>query len=198
MVTCYACEREPTQQCPRCGRPYCDDHGDEVCDICTAPASGVPSFNLYRGSLLALLIGTALAVWLIIQPAGGQSEATPRPREVTPTSITGAGRLTTPAPGQTVSPGTPAATQAAGMPQSGATGTPASGATPAPTATAIGTPATGSGATEYTVASGDTLSGICGRLRPNLNNVECVEQIVRLNNLSSADAISPGQRLRLP
>jgi nucleoid-associated protein YgaU len=163
-----------------------------------APASGVPSFNLYRGSLLALLIGTALAVWLIIQPAGGQSETTPRPREVTPTSVTGAGRLTTPAPGQTVSPGTPAVTLAADTPQSGATGTPTSRATPAPTATAIGTPATGGAATEYTVAPGDTLSDICRRLRPNLNNVECVEQVVRLSNLRSADAISPGQTLRLP
>ncbi|HEX5368981.1 MAG TPA: hypothetical protein VFY10_06150, partial [Dehalococcoidia bacterium] len=56
-MTCFACEREPTQQCPRCGRPYCNEHGEDVCDACLEPASGLPSFTLYRGSLLALLIG---------------------------------------------------------------------------------------------------------------------------------------------
>src|SRR3972149_3611207 len=71
QLTCFACEREPTQQCPRCGRPYCDDHGEELCDACLEPASGVPSFTLYRGSLLALLVGTALAVYLLIQPSSG-------------------------------------------------------------------------------------------------------------------------------
>ena len=75
-MTCFACESEPTQQCPRCGRPYCDEHGEDVCDACLEPASGLPSFTLYRGSLLALLVGTVLAVWLLIlQPPGGETNA---------------------------------------------------------------------------------------------------------------------------
>ena len=93
-MTCFACEREPTQQCSRCGRPYCDEHGEELCDICMSPASGVPSFTLYRGTLFALLLGVILAVWLFIQPNDSETEAV-RPIVVTPTL--GAARgLTTP------------------------------------------------------------------------------------------------------
>ena len=84
-MTCFACEQEPTQQCPRCGRPYCDDHGEDVCDACLEPSSGLPSFTLYRGSLLALLIGTALAVWLILQPPGETASSAVAPQVITPT-----------------------------------------------------------------------------------------------------------------
>src|SRR3990170_1927963 len=109
QLTCFACEREPTQQCPRCGRPYCDEHGEELCDACLEPASGVPSFSLYRGSLLALLIGTALAVWLLVQPTTSEGEL--RPVVLTPTSAA-VRTSTTPAPQPTQPAGavtTPAA-----------------------------------------------------------------------------------------
>src|SRR3989304_5678982 len=91
QLTCFACEREPTQQCPRCGRPYCDEHGEELCDACLEPASGVPSFTLYRGSLLAL--------------PGRGGEAGNQPAVITATST--AGRQTptaTQAPNQTTMP----------------------------------------------------------------------------------------------
>ena len=37
----------------------------------------MPSFNLYRGALLAMLVGTALAVFLIVRPPGESGDAAP-------------------------------------------------------------------------------------------------------------------------
>ncbi|HEY7466642.1 MAG TPA: LysM peptidoglycan-binding domain-containing protein [Dehalococcoidia bacterium] len=178
FLTCFACEQEPTQQCPRCGRPYCDDHGEDVCDACLNPASGLPSFTLYRGSLLALLVGTALAVWLLIQPPGGESNA---PQ---------AGTIITPTPQVQVN-----ATQPAGTAQPGTT--PGGNATARPNTTPTTAPSGGSGT--YTVVSGDSLSSICTRVKPASMSVpDCVESIVSLNSLSSAESISPGQTLKIP
>lgn len=181
-VSCFACDQEPTQQCPRCGRPYCDEHGEELCDACLEPASGVPSFTLYRGSLLALLVGTALAVYLLIQPSGGQEQGALAPVVITPTTTAAANR-TPPAaqtPAATASPG-------AAAPTATRTGTPPSG-TPAP-----------AGTKEYTVKSGDTLSAICEREKPASMTVpDCIDRVVALNTLTNANDIQPGQRLLLP
>ncbi len=194
-MTCFACEREPTQQCPRCGRPYCDQHGEDVCDACLEPASGLPSFTLYRGSLLALLIGTVLAVILILQPPGNETNAAFSPVVVTPTQqvsqSTGSGiqtPLTLQTPGATTPTAnkTPAATGASGA--TGATG--ASGTTGA-------TGAAGSGT--YTVQAGDSLTAICEKVKPaTMTNSACVDQIVSLNGLSDAGSISVGQTLKVP
>jgi hypothetical protein len=200
-ITCFACDREPTQQCSRCGRPYCDEHGEELCDFCMQPSTGVPSFSLYRGSLLALLVVTALAVWLIVQPSSSEGDDTALVPVVTPTAAVAGGQPTsaagTPAPGTTA-----AATGTPGTPVTTGTGTPPAGTTtPRPTGTVqatpplSGTPGTVSGA--YTVVSGDTLSGICSAQRPALSNADCVASIRSLNNLST-DALSVGQSLRLP
>lgn len=191
-MTCFACEREPVQQCSRCGRPYCEEHGEELCELCLQPSSGVPSFSLYRGSLLALLIGTALAVWLLVQPTSSGSGEGLRPVVLTPTA--GAARAQT-TPGQE----TPAAanqTATSGTPAPGATtaGTPRSPGTTTPATT--GTPTT-SGPADYTILSGDTLSAICSQQRPAMNSADCVSQIRSLNGLTS-DSISPGGKLKLP
>src|SRR3954464_10161530 len=106
-MTCYACDKEPTQQCPRCGRPYCDEHGEDFCGVCLEPASGVPSFNLYRGSLLALVIGAVLALWLIVQPSNGESSTGSKLVVVNATPSPAVVRTVVPA-------GTPAAGAAAG------------------------------------------------------------------------------------
>ena len=198
FISCFACDREPSQQCPRCGRPYCDDHGEELCDACLEPASGVPSFTLYRGSLLALLFGTLLAVWLLIQPPDSSDDIRP---QVVPTTVAAAngtqqpgtnppanttpqGTNTTPAAGTT-----PATTQ-----QAGPTSTrPATTTTPG-----AGTTPTAAGST-YTVASGDTVSSICAARKPaSMSTPDCVDRVVALNGLSSAGSISIGQTLQLP
>lgn len=222
-MTCFACEREPTRQCPRCGRPYCDEHGEDVCDACLNPGSGVPSFTLYRGSLLALLIGTAVAVWLIVQPSGGDTSANQalRPQLVTPTAVARAVGGATPGAPPAQTPGAPQATPLAGA--SGATpgappattpgappagtprppgATPGPGTTPAPAGTpgaAGGTPAPAAGTGSYTVVSGDTLSSICNQVKPASMSVsECVDRVVTLNRLSSSGEISIGQQLTVP
>jgi LysM repeat protein len=188
-MTCFACEREPTRQCPRCGRPYCDEHGDELCAICLQPASGVPSFSLYRGSLLALLVGAALAVWLLVQPPSSEGDASLRPTVLTPTSEAAVAPTqassdgqpstnTTPQPGTTAAPGTTGTARPAG------TGTPAASTTPG-------------AAGQYTVVAGDSLSGICAAQRPALSSAACVEQLRSLNGLTSDD-LTIGQRLTLP
>src|SRR5215212_2839310 len=116
-MTCFACVREPTRQCPRCGRTCCDEHGEDVCDACLNPGSGVPSFTLYRGSLLALLIGTAVAVWLIVQPSGGETSPNQalRPQVVTPTAVARVAGATPGAP-PAQTPGAPQPTAAVGVP----------------------------------------------------------------------------------
>jgi nucleoid-associated protein YgaU len=210
-MTCFACEREPVRQCPRCGRPYCDEHGEDVCDACLNPGSGVPSFTLYRGSLLALLIGTAVAVWLIVQPSGGESSANQalRPQVITPTAVV---RATQPTPGAATGAPPAPVTPQAGVPAATTPGVPPAG-TPAPTTTGTprppGTPAAGTtpaaGSTpaantgSYTVVSGDTLSSICNQVKPASMTVsECVDRVMALNRLTSPNEISIGQTLTVP
>jgi LysM repeat protein len=213
-MTCFACEREPVRQCPRCGRPYCDEHGEDVCDACLNPGSGVPSFTLYRGSLLALLIGTAVAVWLIVQPSGSESSANQalRPQVITPTAVVRAqppqgAAAGAPSAQPTLQAGAPATTP--GAPPAGATpgatgtprpaGTPAAGNTPAPGTTPGATPAAGGSTGSYTVVSGDTLSSICNQVKPaSMSVTECVDRVMTLNKLSSANEISVGQQLTVP
>jgi len=219
-MTCFACEREPTRQCPRCGRPYCDEHGEDVCDACLHPASGVPSFTLYRGSLLALLIGTALAVYFIFQTPGSESSSAVKPIVLTPTAVARNGVATTPGAGGAngvITPLVPAGTPggsatpaAATTPAAGATPgaltTPAAGATPSTAATSAAgtTPATGTtpaaSTTTYTVVSGDNLTSICQSVKPaSMSTSDCVDRIVALNKLSSSNAsISIGQVLTVP
>jgi LysM repeat protein len=189
-LTCYACEREPAAQCARCGRPYCEEHGEDFCNVCLDPSSGVPSVNLSRGSLLALVVGAGLAIWLILQPGGDDSVSALRPVEATRTTAP-AGALTTPAvPGTTPGAGSPQATQAAGTPA----------ATSPAGVTATPRPSPGANAGVYVVQAGDSLSAICeSRIRrpASMTVPDCVEQIRVLNGLTS-DNISVGQELRVP
>jgi LysM repeat protein len=200
-LKCYACEREPTQQCARCGRPYCDEHGEDFCNVCLEPSTGVPSVNLYRGSLLALVIGAVVALVLIVQPNGASSESAFKPTIVTPTASTGAaGNLTTPAAG-----GSPAAQTTPGTPRPGTTATPPAGGTarPATTGTTTASTPAASGTTttgDYVVVAGDTLTGICSqklRLPASQTTPDCVAQVKTLNGLTSDD-ISVGQHLKVP
>lgn len=178
FLTCFACENAPTQQCPRCGRPYCDEHGEDVCDACLQPASGLPSFTLYRGSLLALLIGTILAVWLLIQPPGGESNAPQTGTVLTPTPE--ASEDITPGPDSTLELG----------------GSPLPGTTPGPDGEETPTSPGGSGT--YTVQSGDTLFSICSEVAPSMDPDECVSQIVADNDLPDESTINVGQELIVP
>lgn len=181
-MTCFACEQEPTQQCPRCGRPYCDDHGEDVCDACLEPSSGLPSFTLYRGSLLALLIGTALAVWLILQPPGDGANSAAATQIVTPTQPAAAQPTPTTQPAIGGGNATP-----------GAQSTPASSPTTPPAEETPESPDT----TTYTIQAGDTLLGICSNLS-TLDPTECVDQVLSINSITLETNLAPGDTLTIP
>lgn len=154
------------------------------------PSSGVPPGRLYYGSIVALLLGTALAVVLFIQPSETAGDAPLRPLVLTPTAPVALnpgqpGIATTPPPGG--APTTPL--------QASPTQPAAAAQTPTPTRTA----AAGT-AGEYTVVAGDTLSSICERVKPAAMSLsDCIDRVVSLNNLSGPNAIiSVGQRLSVP
>ena len=177
-MECYACRNEAGRQCRRCARVYCELHGGDLCAECLSPASSLPSFNLYRGSLLALLVGTAIAIWLLVRPPGGDGDAQVLISEVTPTSIVTA-VLDTP----TAADQTPRATR-----------TPAAliTSTPAPTATPE--------VREYVVQSGDTLLGIAELFAPaGVEPLDFAQQIADLNGFAAiSDPIVPDQVLAIP
>lgn len=192
-MNCYSCDATAVNACKRCARPYCDDHGNaSYCAECLQPASALPSFNLYRGALLVMLVGTALAVVLILRPPGETKGAAPVVigRSLpTPTVAGGSSQATVPArtPDET---GT-AAASATGTP---ATGTPASGTT---TVTPAGT---ASPFNEYVVQSGDNLFSIAQQFLAPGDDLKAFS--IAIANLNGLDPVDPllhiGQKLLLP
>lgn len=198
---CYACDELATQECARCGALYCDNHGDALCDRCMDPASAVPSYRLFRGSLAALLVGSIVAVWLLVLPPARADQDGP------PSSIANLVQTGTPRPSATpvTTPGEPTAT-ATGTASPSATptasATPTRTATPAPTPTSTppATPSVAPGqATTYTVQSGDTLLSIAQRFTPAGGDVqETADAIAKANNITDPRSIQIGQRLNIP
>ena len=195
-MTCYVCGKEAARRCPRCAKPYCEEHGDELCAACQDPASAIPSGTLFRGSLLALLVASILALWLLIQPPGlpgGESGEVVLPLPTTTPSP----RATTPAPASPTAtpPATPTQTATAtatatATPTATATVSPTPQATPSPTPTPTPQPPPFS---EYLVQPGDTLSSIAQHFGTT------VDEIVRINGLASQEVIiDVGQKLLVP
>ena len=190
-MTCYVCGKEATHRCPRCAKLYCDEHGDELCAACQDPASAIPSGAVFRGSLLALLVASVLALWLLIQPPGlpggepGEEAVLPLPT-ITPVSVASP----TPTP-----PATPTATPTATpSPTPEATPSPTLSPTPEPTPTPMPTPTPEPPPfTEYEVQPGDTLSAIAQSFGTT------IDELVRINGLASQDVIiDVGQKLLVP
>ena len=177
-MECYACTNEATRQCRRCARVYCELHGGDLCAECLSPASTLPSFNLYRGSLLALLIATAVALWLLVRPPGSGDGEAVIITDTTPTPVTRA----TNTPG-TVTPG--------------ATSTPLASTTPG---TPGAEPTTTAAPRTYVVQDGDTLLSIATASAPaGVDAFTYAQQIAAASGLPSVDTpINPGQTLILP
>src|SRR5574341_356453 len=140
-MECYACDKPGVRQCPRCGKPYCEDHGDNFCAECLDPINAAPSSAVFRTSLVALLAGSVLALWLLVRPPSVPGDEGPviRPQPTPQATPTGTGGPTSPG----LSP-TP-------IPSGAATPTAEPTPTPEPTA---------AGPIEYTVQEGDTWYGI--------------------------------------
>ena len=179
-MSCYACARDAVHRCPRCAKPYCDEHGGELCAACQDPSSAIPSGALFRGSLLALLVASVLALWLLIRPPGVSEEesgAQAGQPSATRTPVATASIVPTHSP--TITPtGTPSGTPG-GTPT--ATPTPASSPTPTP-----------SEFTEYAVQQGDTLSTIAQRFGTT------ADELARINGLTNPNTLDIGQKLKIP
>lgn len=192
-MTCYVCGKEATRRCPRCAKPYCEEHGGELCAACQDPASAIPSGTVFRGSLLALLVASILALWLLIQPPGlpggesGGEAVLPLP------TTTPSPRATTPAPASPTATPTQTATATATVTAT-PTATAAVSATPQGTPSPMPTPTPQpSPFSEYLVQAGDTLSSIAQRFGTT------VDEIVRINGLASQEVIiDVGQKLLVP
>src|SRR3990170_3406778 len=173
-MNCYLCDNEASQRCPRCGNAFCGDHGEDLCADCLNPVNAAPSGAVFRASLLALLLGSVLALWLLVRPPGlpGDSSGVVIP-EASP------------------QPATPAASPTPSTPVADATAepTPTAAATP----TAVPTPTAEPPAPiEYTVVDGDTWYGIAEAYGID------AESLAAANGLTLDDFLQPGQVLTIP
>ena len=182
-MECFRCDQDAVQECPRCGALYCDEHGEALCERCMDPELALPSYRIYRGSLLALLAGTVFAVWLLVRPTPMSDADGPVPAAL-------AGVIST-ATATATATTTPAATA---TPTAMPTAMPT--ATPEATATVTSEPAAGS---EYTVTESDTLFSIAVEyLPPGTNVLTFMETLASFNELEDAHAIVIGQVIQIP
>jgi hypothetical protein len=163
------------------------------------PASALPSFNLYRGALLVMLIGTAVAIFLIVRPPGETKGAPP----VVVGKTTASAASGTPQP--TVPAQTPQSTADAAQRTPDATGTPSVSETPAEGVTPSVSKTPGAAATEspfgeYVIEAGDTLFDIAkAHLPPGDDPVSFAKAIATLNGLDyDAPILTIGKTLLLP
>ena len=186
-MECFLCEQDAAQECPRCGALYCDDHGDALCERCIDPTLALPSYRIYRGSLLALLVGSVFAIWLLVQPPDGADLDAPE-RERPPPRISDSPVAVAP------SAPPPASTP---VTRSGAVASPTATATPTPTPTATATPQPT--VQEYTVQVGDTLILIAERFMPAGGDLDAyVVELAELNGISDIALVQIDQVLRIP
>lgn len=182
-MQCYQCNEDATQECPRCGALYCDDHGEAICARCMDPALALPSYRVYRGSIGALLIGSIVAVWLLVLPPAGADQDGPPP------AIAGIVQTSTATPTE----------EPTGTPEATPTGTP--DATPTSTATETATPTATptSTATTYVVQAGDTLFSIAANYTDDPAAIDALAgEIAAANGITNPNAIQLGQELIIP
>jgi hypothetical protein len=196
-MNCYSCEQPATNACKRCAKTYCEDHGNATyCADCLRPASALPSFNLYRGALLVMLVGTAVAVFLLVRPPGSTSGSPP-------VEVAGEGPTATSESG-----GAPTETRpvtATVAPTAAPEETTANDATPvadetAETEATVDADATESPFREYVVQDGDSLYGIAQLTVPVGDDLDAYARaIASLNGwtLESAELV-PGETILLP
>lgn len=195
-VQCYACDLTAVAECPRCGSLFCDEHGEALCSRCMDPARALPSYWVYRGSLLALMAGSVVAAWLLVFPPEDAGSGGRPPASIA--SVLGDGAVSpTPPPAAAV----PRVATAEARPAVAAEPTPTATRTPtpAPTATPTAAAPTPRPEVEYTVRPGDTLFDIAGRfLEPGGDHQELVDRIVELNGIADPSNIQPGQVITIP
>lgn len=153
------------------------------------PSLAMPSPRVYRGSLIALLLGSIFAVWLLVLPPVGADQDSP------PDSLSGI--IATPETTATAEPTTGATAE----PTAAASSTPAGTATAEPSVTATAEPTAEATPTvvTYTVVSGDTMLAIAEQfLPPGRVLSEFANEIAAVNGIGDITAIQVGQVLEIP
>lgn len=171
------------------GLEHDQDDGEPLDESELDPFLAMPSPRVYRGSLIALVLGSIFAVWLLVLPPVGADQDRP------PTSIAGVA----PTPEPTVTPGStvePTATAAAGT---SVTPTPAPTVASTPVATATATPTPAATAVTYTVVPGDTMLAIAEQFLPVGSELNAfANEIAAANGIGDITQIQVGQVLEIP
>lgn len=148
------------------------------------PALALPSYRVYRGSLFALLVGSIVAVWLLVLPPASADQDGP------PDSIAGLVNTRTATPDATP---TPEATEVVGTPEATATAEPTATPTPTPTETAEPEQQT------YIVQSGDTMFLIADQFAPpGVAAADFANTIAQANGITDPSSLQVGQELSIP
>ena len=169
------------------------------------PALVIPSPRIYRGSLIALLIGSIFAIWLLVFPPDGTDQDNP-PNSISaivstpqPTPIAAPSPVPSPTPAATSTvPETPVPTTSPTpsptiTPSHTPTVTAAPAATAAPTATTVPSTLT------YTVVLGDTMFWIAERFLPDGEDLNTfIDEIAKFNGIVDVMQIQAGQTLEIP
>jgi hypothetical protein len=139
LLECFRCHERAVQECPRCGARHCLAHGDTLCERCIERSAALLPDRIYRGSLIVLLTGTVLVVWLLVWPQESADTAPPGAlANAAPTGVpTEAFAAAAARPSSTSTP--PAVATVAPSP-SPALGAAAPTATPTPSPTPTATP----------------------------------------------------------
>lgn len=181
MEECFRCDRDAVQECPRCGALYCEEHGDVLCERCQDPALALPSYRVFRGSLIALLAGTAFAVWLLVRPTAITDADGPVPL----TSVFPTATATATAGPQGVEPVIDTSTP---------TPTPTPAVIPEITPTPEPPPVR-----VHTVAAGDTLLAIASQYLPAGKVLsDYTDELAAFNGITDQSAIVIGQEIQIP
>ena len=152
-----------------------------LCERCQDPALALPSYRVFRGSLIALLAGTAFAVWLLVRP----------------TAITDADA---PVPFTSVLPTATATAEPADIEPTVDTSTPTPTPTPAVIPESTPTPEPESPSVQvHTVAAGDTLLAIASQYLPAGKVLsDYTDELAAFNGITDQSAIVIGQEIQIP
>ena len=76
---CHYCTRPAQAECHSCGRLYCGEHGEDMCLRCLSPEAATPSALVFRGAIVALVVASAVAIYLFVSPPESKStQASPQ------------------------------------------------------------------------------------------------------------------------
>ena len=167
-VLCQFCDAPATATCPRCGTVYCPAHGRVACDVCSDPASGLPSPLVFRTAVGVFAAGMLLALYLLIAPPRLPGERAPLD------SALPAGATSAPTDAGAARPATPPPAQA-------------------PAGAAVPTAAVS--VQKYVIKPGDTLGAIAAQHGSTIDAIRAANPGINVDSLRVGQeiAIPPGR-----